>query len=165
MDNFTKAFHIRDGYIFNGVGTRIPVRMTIISRLDGDEVKYKASFCPPTEKYGTNKEGKEYLLRKPKIKQFNKKMGVLYAKNAPEWSFPLSNVEEHTHINITNAIMEDMYRNHLEELPTNVQRWISGDNFGSNLHEIYEHKLLFDLVMNEALQYIESEEKSDSTNE
>lgn len=158
MDNYTKAYHIQDAYIINGEGTRIPIRMTVISRLDQDVIRYKAAFCPPTEKYGIDKDGNEYLLRKPRHKQFNKKEGVAYAQQAPEWTFPIANVEEHTHDNITNAIMSDMVVNHIDEVPTNIQRWLLGDNFGSDLHEVYEARQMCEMFMNDVLEALELED-------
>lgn len=158
MDNFTKAYHVRDSYIINGEGAHIPVRMTVISKMDGDVVRYKASFCPPTEKYGIDKDGNTYKLTTPRHKQFNKKEGVKYAKEAPEWSFPLSVIENHTHSEVTNAIMSDMIANHIDEIPTNVQRWLTGDNFGSDLHEAYETKLMFEMMLADVVDMLQADE-------
>jgi len=159
MENFTKAYHIRDGYILNGEGKHIPIRMTVISKMDGDQVRYKASFCPPSEKYGVDKDGNEYLLKSPRHKQFNKKDGVKYAQQAPEWAFPLSEVENHTHSDITNAIMSDMAKNHIDEVPTNVKRWLLGENFGSDLHDRYEEKLMFEMMLADVVDMLQSAEE------
>ena len=134
MKDFTKAFHEKDAYIINGEGRKIPIQFTVISKLDKDQVKYKMSFCASTEK------------------QFKKKDGVSQAQAAPEWSFPIDRLENHTHQEITSTILTDAFENHFDSIPTNHQRWFSGDNFGSDLKDFYEKQHMFELFLNEVIQ-------------
>lgn len=139
MQNFTKAHHLQDAYIINGEGEKIKTRFTIISRLIEDDVVYQVSFCSHTEK------------------QFNKKVGVAEARKAPEWSFPISVIEDHNHVEIMNAIATDIVENHLDEVPKHHRRWLTGDNYGSDISEYIQiQEMVRDSVM-EVLTEIEME--------
>lgn len=138
MKDFTKAFHVTDAYIINGEGTKVKTRFTILSKMDKDKVKYKVSFCAPSEP------------------QFKKKDGVANAMNAPEWSFPIENVgDDHNHATITDAILLDMLHNHVDEMPSNHRRWITNDNFGSDIREYYEQQELLELMLQDMLTLAE----------
>lgn len=137
MKDFTKAFHNTDSYIINGDGQTIPIRFTVISKLEGDQVKYKASFCSHHEK------------------QFVKKEGVKNAMDAPEWSFPLSDIDvdedgTYTHTNITSAIMSDMVR-HIDDMPRNHRRWFTDDCYGSDIRDEFMMHVAMEQLMAEFL--------------
>lgn len=143
MNNFTKAVHFKDAYIVNGNNDLVPTRFTIISRLEGDTVYYKASFCSASEK------------------QFKKKDGVKYAQLSPEWSFPISKVDErgegHNHQSITACILSDMAENHIQDMPYNHRRWFNGDNFGSDLEEAFMLDMMINDILSEAVEQLSSD--------
>lgn len=144
MDNYTKAIHVQDAYIINGEGTLVPTRFTIISKLDGDLVKYNMSFCSPHEK------------------QFKKKDGVHFAKQAEEWSFPLSDIAEHNEREITNAIIADAVNNHFESIPRHHQRWFTDDNYGSDIRTILQNEQMVRSIAEEVLMTLEEQEVQES---
>lgn len=101
LQPFTKAKHFQE-YFMNSIGRVIPVRFTILSKIneDGNSVDYSVAWCATDEK------------------QFRKKEGVAVAKTKPVFTVELDDVpDKHANYNINDAILVDLYENHYDEIP------------------------------------------------
>lgn len=91
----THVRHFQHAGYFNGKNEFVPTRMTILSEVEGDKVKYQVAFCSRRD-------------------QYEKKVGREVAKKSPVFEVPISEMSFNA---INEAILVDLVTNRKDIMP------------------------------------------------
>lgn len=102
---FTHVRHYQYSGFYNGDGKFVPTRMTIVSTLEGNKVKYKVGFCSRNESNFNKKQGREAALQSNEV-------------------FEADHVDvEGGFVAIESAILEDLVKNRRDHMPFAHQKF------------------------------------------